>query len=118
MKKSLDAIVEQALENIKNDRQETESLLTELKEDTSVSRERYADSGSTAAKFGETLQRSNEQLVKIINLKKKGTAETLNAKPTTIKTIPKTAPVFASIKFVEITSKFVDPVNPKIREQP
>ena len=39
-------------------------------------------------------------------------AETLKAKPTKIKTIPKTAPVFASLKFVEIISKFVDPVNP------
>jgi len=76
MKKSLDAIVEQALENIKNDRQETESLLTELKEYMSVSRERYADSGSTAAKFVETLQRSNEQLVKIAALLHKKESQT------------------------------------------
>ncbi len=30
--------------------------------------ERYTDTGSTAAKFVETLQRSNEQLVKIASL--------------------------------------------------
>ena len=75
MKKNLDALIEQALENIKNDRQETEILLSELKEYMNVSRERYADSGPVAAKFVETLQRSNEQLVKLAALvhKKEGT---------------------------------------------
>lgn len=68
MKKNLDALIEQALDNIKNDRQVTEGLLSELKEYMSISRERYADSGTTAAKFVETLQRSNEQLVKLATL--------------------------------------------------
>ena len=48
----------------------------------------------------------------------KGTADTLKAKPTMINTIPNTAPTFASSKFVEIISKFVEPVKPYIREQP
>ena len=68
MRKNLDSLIEQALENIKNDRQETEILLSELKEYMGVSKERYADSGTTAAKFVETLQRSNEQLVKLATL--------------------------------------------------
>jgi hypothetical protein len=68
MKKNLDALIEQALDNIKNDRQVTEGLLSELQEYMNVSRERYADSGTTAAKFVETLQRSNEQLVKLATL--------------------------------------------------
>ena len=34
----------------------------------SVAKERYSDSGATAAKFVETLQRSNEQLVKLATL--------------------------------------------------
>jgi uncharacterized protein YukE len=68
MKKDLGSLIEQALENINNDRQETEDLLSQLKEYMNVSRERYADSGSTAAKFVETLQRSNEQLVKLATL--------------------------------------------------
>ena len=68
MKKDLGSLIEQALENINHDRQETESLLSQLKEYMSVSQERYADSGSTAAKFVETLQRSNEQLVKLATL--------------------------------------------------
>ena len=66
--KKLEGLIDQALENIKNDRQETEGLLSELKEFMSVSKERYADSGATAAKFVETLQRSNEQLVKLATL--------------------------------------------------
>ena len=68
MRKDLDSLISQALKNINDDRQETEMLLAELKEYMSVSKERYADSGTTAAKFVETLQRSNEQLVKIATL--------------------------------------------------
>ena len=68
MKKNLESLIEQALENINNDRQETESLLSNLKEYMAVSSERYSDAGPTAAKFVETLQRSNEQLVKLATL--------------------------------------------------
>ena len=70
MKKDLDSLIEQALENIKNDRQETEILLDELKEYMTVpgNQDRYSDSGPIAAKYVETLQRSNEQLVKLATL--------------------------------------------------
>ena len=68
MKVDLNSLIEQALENIKNDRSETEDLLANLREYMSVSRDRYSDSGQIAAKFVETLQRSNEQLVKIAAL--------------------------------------------------
>ena len=68
MKKDLDSLLEQALVNVNSDRQETESLLNSLKEYMARSPERYSDSGGTAAKFVETLQRSNEQLVKIATL--------------------------------------------------
>ena len=68
MRKDLDSLISQALKNINDDRQETEVLLGELKEYMSVSKERYAENGTTAAKFVETLQRSNEQLVKLANL--------------------------------------------------
>ena len=68
MKKDLNSLIEQALSNINKDRQETELLLESLKEYMNVSKERYSDSGPTAAKFVETLQRSNEQLVKLANL--------------------------------------------------
>ena len=68
MKKDLNSLIEQALDNINRDRQETETLLHNLKEYMSVSSDRYSDSGQIAAKFVETLQRSNEQLVKLATL--------------------------------------------------
>ena len=58
MKKDLNSLIEQALDNIQKDRQETEILLDNLKEYMNVSKDRYSDSGATAAKFVETLQRS------------------------------------------------------------
>ena len=81
MKKDLNSLIEQALENINRDRQETEMLLDNLKEYMSVSNDRYSDSGATAAKFVETLQRSNEQLVKLCTLMSKSdTGEELTDK--------------------------------------
>jgi hypothetical protein len=68
MKKDLNSLLEQAIVNINSDRQETEALLNSLKEYMERSPERYSDSGGTAAKFVETLQRSNEQLVKVATL--------------------------------------------------
>jgi len=68
MKKNLDSLIEQALDNINKDRQVTEDLLSNLKEHMAVSQDRYSDSGPVAAKFVETLQRSNEQLVKLAAL--------------------------------------------------
>ena len=68
MSQKLDSLIEQALDNIHHDRQETENLLLSLKEYMEKSPERYSDSGPIAAKFVETLQRSNEQLVKLATL--------------------------------------------------
>ena len=79
MKKNLESLIEQALENIHNDRQVTEDLLSNLKEHMSVSQDRYSDSGPVAAKFVETLQRSNEQLVKLATLVYKRESSTSQA---------------------------------------
>ena len=68
MKKNLESLIEQALDNINKDRQVTEDLLSNLQEHMSVAQDRYSDSGPVAAKFVETLQRSNEQLVKLATL--------------------------------------------------
>tara|TARA_A100001391_G_scaffold51387_1_gene31438 strand:+ start:517 stop:810 length:294 start_codon:yes stop_codon:yes gene_type:complete len=70
MKKDLESLIEQALDNIKNDRQTTEELLLQLQEYMAVpgNQDRYSDSGPIAAKYVETLQRSNEQLVKLATL--------------------------------------------------
>ena len=75
-KKSLDELIGQALDNIENDRQVTEEMLTDIKCYLKGNDSRYAEVGNTAAKFVETLQRSNEQLVKISALlQKKSGAE-------------------------------------------
>ena len=44
--------------------------------------------------------------------------ETLNARPTRIKTIANTAPVFSLPSSLAIKSKLVEPVNPYNKEQP
>ncbi len=78
MKKDLEALITQALDNINKDRQVTEDLLNNLREFMVISKDRYSDSGPVAAKFVETLQRSNEQLVKLATLvyKKENTRNT------------------------------------------
>jgi hypothetical protein len=68
MKKDVDTIIERALTNVQSDRGEAIYLLTELKMYLAGAKERYADSGAIAAKYVETLQRSNEQLVKLATL--------------------------------------------------
>ena len=67
-KKNLDQLINEALDNINSDRQETKELLGELKEYLEGSKERYSEVGTIAAKYVETLQRSNEQLVKLAAL--------------------------------------------------
>jgi len=61
----------EAIQNIRNDRQTTEDLLTELKKELGSVDTTHARAGVVAAKYVETLQRSNEQLVKIINILQK-----------------------------------------------
>jgi hypothetical protein len=70
-KHNLSNLLEKALHNIESDRKETEELLLDIKSYLAGSQERYTEVGSIAAKFVETLQRSNEQLVKIASLVQK-----------------------------------------------
>jgi hypothetical protein len=65
MGQNLDVLITKALLNIEQDRNTTEELLGELKDYLSGAKDRYAESGTVAAKLVETLQRSNEQLVKL-----------------------------------------------------
>jgi len=77
--KNLNGYIEEAIKNIRDDRDITSTLLTKLfieinKADDSES---HKSLGFIAAKYVETLQRSNEQLVKltsIISKKSDGTA--------------------------------------------
>mgnify|MGYP007063417493 FL=1 len=60
--------VEEAIENIKNDRALATDLLVHLTGYMKASEERHQSCGVVAAKYLETLQRSNEQLVKLASL--------------------------------------------------
>jgi len=63
--------IEDAIENINNDRAIAMTLLTDLMEYIRGQEERHQTVGHVAAKYLETLQRSNEQLVKISSLVQK-----------------------------------------------
>ena len=77
MKKDLDTLIEEALQNIRDDRQ----VATELLNDTAnLIANKPDDSrylGPVAAKHVETLQRSNEQLVKLIGIRQKDTTKSI-----------------------------------------
>ena len=64
MKKTL----EDSLNNIQSDRQTTLDLLNELRAEIKSGETNHSRSGIVAAKYVETLQRSNEQLVKMQEL--------------------------------------------------
>ena len=61
----------EAIKNIRNDRAVTTKLLIEIMDYLKGSETRHQEVGTTAAKYVETLQRSNEQLVKIAGLMSK-----------------------------------------------
>jgi hypothetical protein len=66
--KRLEEYIEKATTNIREDRAATKTLLMNLLKFMQISDERHKEVGLIAAKYLETLQRSNEQLVKIAAL--------------------------------------------------
>ena len=72
--KDLDSYIEETIKNIRSDRAITTTLLMELMEYMKKDEERKEKVGTIAAKYVETLQRSNEQLVKVSALIQKKTA--------------------------------------------
>lgn len=64
-------LIHKAINNIEQDRKNAQELLEDVAEFIGEAKERYASTGVVAAKYLETLQRSNEQLVKLISLMKK-----------------------------------------------
>ena len=70
-KKDLDKQIDNALKNIGNDRAVTTSLLNDLMEYMKKSSSTHSEVGPVAAKYVETLQRSNEQLVKLVGIMNK-----------------------------------------------
>lgn len=72
--KTIDVLITEALENIRSDRKIAKEFLNEIANQIANDSEQNKYLSPVAAKHIETMQRSNEQLVKIINLKQKGTA--------------------------------------------
>jgi len=71
MAKKNETLLEEALKNIRSDRKETENLLKDLKQELKNGLVDHAQVATSAAKYVETLQRSNEQLVKVITILEK-----------------------------------------------
>jgi|TARA_R110000796_G_scaffold173073_1_gene290026 hypothetical protein len=63
-----DQFVEEAIDNVRNDRAMASTLLIELMNILKQDETKHQYSGPVAAKYLETLQRSNEQLVKLASL--------------------------------------------------
>jgi len=76
-----DQFVEEAIDNVRKDRAIASTLLIELMKILKQDETKHQYSGPVAAKYLETLQRSNEQLVKLANLvsKKEGVSTGLSA---------------------------------------
>jgi len=77
MSNKLDDLLDEALDNIRNDRDLAREFLNEIATVISADSEQNKYLSPVAAKHIETMQRSNEQLVKIIGLKQKTAVESL-----------------------------------------
>ena len=71
--KDLDSYIDEAIKNIRSDRAVTTTLLMELMEYMKKDDDKKESVGTIAAKYVETLQSSNEQLVKLAALVQKNT---------------------------------------------
>ena len=67
-KHDVDRYLSEAIDNIREDRDKVKSLLDDLNQFIGTGQVTHREVGLTAAKYVETLQRSNEQLVKISTL--------------------------------------------------
>ena len=71
--KDLENYIKEAIDNIRDDRDITSTLLTQVFAEITNGQETHKDLGLIAAKYVETLQRSNEQLVKLTSIMAKKT---------------------------------------------
>jgi len=69
--KTLDSYLKEAIDNIRDDREVTKELLDDVIKYLGADESRHREVGAIAAKYVETLQRSNEQLVKVSSLLQK-----------------------------------------------
>ena len=70
-KQDLESLIEEALDNIRNDRKVAREFLNEIANQIASDAEQNKYLSPVAAKHIETLQRSNEQLVKLIGVRQK-----------------------------------------------
>ena len=71
MSKKVDKFLQEAIDNIREDREITRELLDDAIKWLSKDESRHQNIGITLSKYVETLQRSNEQLVKVATLMSK-----------------------------------------------
>jgi hypothetical protein len=80
MAKKVDTYINEAIDNIREDRKITRELLEDALKWVIKDEARHKEVGIVLSKYVETLQRSNEQLVKVVTLlNKKETSEGLSA---------------------------------------
>jgi len=71
MSKKIDDYLKEAIDNIREDREITRELLDDAVKYVAKDEARHKEVGIILSKYVETLQRSNEQLVKIAGLMSK-----------------------------------------------
>ena len=78
--KNLEQYIQEAIKNIRDDRDITSTLLTKLFLEINKAGDSAAhkDLGLIAAKYVETLQRSNEQLVKLTSILSKKSGDSVS----------------------------------------
>ena len=64
----LDSYLEETIKNIRDDRAVTSALLADIMVFLKKYEQNHKEAGNIAAKYVETLQRSNEQLVKVAGI--------------------------------------------------
>tara|TARA_A100001515_G_scaffold144092_1_gene147106 strand:+ start:2681 stop:2983 length:303 start_codon:yes stop_codon:yes gene_type:complete len=76
--KELDTLMNEALDNIRDDRKLAREFLNEIANQIATDSEQNKYLSPVAAKHIETMQRSNEQLVKLIGLRQKRQVENMD----------------------------------------
>ena len=72
-KNSFDDLVDEALTNIRLDRSRLDYAITTITTHLDKNQHEHKESGFVLAKYCEAVQRSNEQIIKILNLLNKRT---------------------------------------------
>ena len=100
MSKKVEKFIEQATSNITEDRAATKTLLMSLMKYMQSGDDRHREVGLVAAKYLETLQRSNEQLVKLAALLQKSSAVNQN-KNQHFTQLPVTRKTFSTLYYIK-----------------